>query len=103
MERWARMKYMPGVPLGKDGTRLSCCDEHVAFTRRAAAEGMVLLKNNGMLPLKEGTKLAVFGKGQIDHLVGVGKNFPTTHVCDFLEGLRTEGFVLRPKLLKNQR
>ncbi len=100
MERWARMKYMPCVPLGKDGTRIACCDEHVAFTRAAAAEGMVLLKNNGMLPLKAGAKLAVFGKGQIDHITGMAKYFPTTHVCDFLEGLQTEGFVLCEEVLQ---
>ena len=31
--------------------------------RRAAAEGMVLLKNEGILPLKEGTKVAIYGVG----------------------------------------
>ena len=100
MKKWTRMKYMPCAPLGKDGKLASCCSEHIAFTRRAAAEGMVLLKNKGILPLAEGTKLAVFGKGQIDHIVGVADNFPTPHVCNFLEGLQTEGFALCEELLQ---
>ena len=34
-----------------------------AVARKAAAEGMVLLENDGILPLKEGTKLALYGQG----------------------------------------
>ena len=34
-----------------------------AVARKAAAESMVLLENHGILPLKEGTKLALYGQG----------------------------------------
>ena len=41
--------------------------------RRAAAEGAVLIENNGVLPLKEGTKVALFGiTGYESHYVGYG-------------------------------
>ncbi len=65
MEKWARIKYMPVLPLGENGTRITGCAAHVALSQKAAEEGIVLLKNNdGMLPLKKGTKVAVFGKAQ---------------------------------------
>ena len=34
-----------------------------AVARKAASEGMVLLENNGVLPLRAGTKLALYGQG----------------------------------------
>ena len=37
--------------------------EHEEIALRCAREGIVLLKNNGVLPLKEGTVLNLFGKG----------------------------------------
>ena len=36
---------------------------HRVVARKAAAEGFVLLKNDGMLPLKKGSRLALFGAG----------------------------------------
>ncbi len=40
---------------------LPFCDEHKALARKAAEESIVLLKNNGVLPLKKNAKLAVIG------------------------------------------
>ena len=73
MGKWARMKYYPALPLGKDGKRVTGCKEHIEFSRKAAGEGMVLLKNeNKTLPLEKGTKIAIFGKAQIDYVRGGG-------------------------------
>lgn len=62
---WLRAKYVPAWPLGEDGRAVTGCKAHRELTRKAAQEGMVLLKNNGVLPLKKGQKLAVFGSAQI--------------------------------------
>lgn len=44
---------------------------HAKISRRAATEGMVLLKNNqGTLPLSTDTKIALFGNGQIETIKG---------------------------------
>ena len=71
--KWQRIRFMPATPLGADGTRVTGCEAHIALSRRAAAEGMVLLKNeNETLPLKHGTRVAVFGKAQADYVKGGG-------------------------------
>jgi len=70
--RWTRSNFQPCLPLGEDGRRVTECPEHIALSREAAGEGMVLLKNDGVLPLKKGTKIAIFGKAQIDFVKGGG-------------------------------
>ena len=73
MERWIRARYLPGLPMGKDGRRVTAGKEHIALSRRAAREGMVLLKNEeNALPLAAGTKVALFGKATIDYVKGGG-------------------------------
>ena len=39
-------------------------NEYIAAARETIAEGMVLLENNGALPLKKDENLAVFGRIQ---------------------------------------
>ncbi|MEM0024244.1 MAG: glycoside hydrolase family 3 C-terminal domain-containing protein [Thermofilaceae archaeon] len=68
---------------------------HARLAYEAAAEGVVLLKNDGgALPLKEGARLAVFGTGQIETIkggMGSGHTHPK-HVVTILDGLRERGF-----------
>ncbi len=73
MEKWCRVKYHPNLPYHKDGRRVTECYDHIQLSRRAACEGMVLLKNeNKTLPIANGKNIALFGKGQIDYVKGGG-------------------------------
>ena len=62
MEKWIGANYQPPIALGEGGDRVTGSKEHIALSRKAAAEGMVLLKNeNNTLPLPTGAKVALFG------------------------------------------
>lgn len=43
MTKWRRLLYHPNLPLGPGGKRVTACDEHIALSKNAAKEGMVLL------------------------------------------------------------
>lgn len=90
MKRWARAMYQPCLPLGRDGKRVTGCQEHIELSRRAAAEGMVLLKNEKKaLPFAEGTRLVLFGKGSADYVKGGGGSGDVTvaYTRSLLDGL----------------
>ncbi len=73
MDKYARFRFQPCLPLGKDGRRVTASKEHAAISRRAASEGMVLLKNeDNALPLKKNEKVALFGKATIEYIKGGG-------------------------------
>lgn len=74
------------------------------LTRQAAAEGCVLLRNDGVLPLKKEQKVSVFGRCQIDtFLVGYGSggDVHPPYQISILEGLKAcEGITLNETLAK---
>ena len=73
MEKYARFRYQPCKPLGEDGRCVTASLKHIALSKEAATEGMVLLKNeNDALPLKKGEKIALFGKATIEYIKGGG-------------------------------
>ena len=47
-------------------------EEHAELVRNAADEGMVLLKNNGVLPLSQDQTVALYGVGSYDLIAGGG-------------------------------
>ena len=73
MSNWTRLKYNLTTPLSLDGRRATGSKEHIALSRKAARESMVLLKNtDSTLPLIKGKKIALFGKGSYDYVKGGG-------------------------------
>ena len=73
MKKWSRINYLPCLPLGRDGRRVTGSRKHIVQSRNAAREGMVLLKNeNNVLPLSLGQKVVLMGKGTADYVKGGG-------------------------------
>ena len=75
---------------------------HAAITRQSANEGIVLLKNNGTLPWKNGSikTVALFGENSYDFLSG-GTGSGCVHppyVVDMLQGLKNAGINSSPVL-----
>ncbi|HME59196.1 MAG TPA: glycoside hydrolase family 3 N-terminal domain-containing protein, partial [Terracidiphilus sp.] len=80
------------VPYSKIDEKLLDCAEHRAMARKLANESMVLLKNDGVLPLRtSGIKIAVVGPlaEQTNVLLGNYNGMPS-HTVSVLEGLRKE-------------
>lgn len=93
MAKWQRALYQPVLPIGEDGKRITGCKEHIELSRRAASEGMVLLKNERkVLPLAEGTRVALFGKATIDYVKGGGGSGDVTvaYIRNLYEGMKVK-------------
>lgn len=64
------------------------------FSRKAAAEGAVLLKNEGkVLPIKSGERVSVFGRIQKDYYrsgTGSGGSVNVAYTTNLLDGLRSK-------------
>lgn len=91
MQRWQRIKFQPNLPLYPCKERVTGSKEHIELSRQAAGEGMVLLKNDGdILPLRTGTRAALFGKASIDYVKGGGGSGDVTvsYVRNLYEGMK---------------
>lgn len=94
MGKWQRLNFQPNIPLGEGGKKVTACKEHIELSKKAAEEGMVLLKNEGeALPLKKGTKTALFGKASFDYVKGGGGSGDVTvsYTRNLYEGLKMQG------------
>ena len=91
MEKYSRFRYQPCIPLGEDGRCVTASKKHIALSRRAAGEGMVLLKNEDYaLPLAKGEKIALFGKATIEY-IKVGGGSGDVH-CPYIRNIY-DGFA----------
>ncbi len=96
MKKWTRALYQPNLPLTPAGY-VTAGAAHIALARRAAREGMVLLKNEGgLLPLDPARPAALFGKGSFDYVKGGGGSgdVTTPYVRCLHDGLREQGVPL---------
>lgn len=64
------------------------------FSRRVAAEGAVLLKNEGqVLPLRQGERVSIFGRVQVNYYrsgTGSGGSVHVPYTTNLLDGLRSK-------------
>ena len=79
--------------------------EFAKVARQAVAEGVVLLKNDAkVLPLKEGTKVAIFGRSQFNYYksgTGSGGMVNTRYVVGVYEAIEQDGTLEINSNLRN--
>jgi len=75
---------------------------HAQLVREAAPEGMVLLENNGVLPLKNVKKVALYGTGSYDFIAGgTGSgNVNKPYIRNVAEGLAVNGMEVNQDIQK---
>lgn len=95
IDNFARFRFQPCLPLGKDGRRVTASVEHINLSRKAAAEGIVLLKNiRNTLPLNSDNIISLFGKASIEYIKGGGGS-GDVH-CPYIKNI-FEGFLDKEK------
>ncbi len=101
MQKWARLLYQPAIPLTGD-TRLTGCQEHINLSRRAAEEGMVLLKNDGILPLSKNESIVLMGKAAVDYVKGGGGSGDVfcKYVHSLYDGLKAKSVPIYEPLIR---
>ena len=77
-------------------------EAHAQLVREAAPEGMVLLENNGALPLQGVKKVALYGTGSYDFIAGgTGSgNVNKPYIRNVAEGLTDNGFEVNQDIQK---
>ena len=77
-------------------------EAHAKLVREAAPEGMVLLENNGALPLQGVKKVALYGTGSYDFIAGgTGSgNVNKPYIRNIAEGLTECGFEVNQDIQK---
>lgn len=100
MQKWSRLLYQPALPL-KGDRRVTGCEEHIQLSRKAAEEGMVLLENDGTLPLSKERPVALFGKGSVDYVKGGGGSGDVycKYVHSLYDGLTAKGVSVYEPLI----
>ncbi|GGH36268.1 glycoside hydrolase family 3 C-terminal domain-containing protein [Paenibacillus segetis] len=80
-------RQMLGVPL----------EGFADFSRKVAAEGAVLLKNEGhVLPIQDKESVSIFGRTQVNYYrsgTGSGGSVHVTHTTNLLDGLRSKQHI----------
>lgn len=76
-------------------------EEMSRLARKTGAEGIVLLKNDGALPLKDNDVLSVFGRVQNDYFYvgyGSGGDVKPPYKVSLMEGIKNSGITINEKL-----
>ena len=78
--------------------------KYIASCREAATEGIVLLENNGVLPIAQEKKVSIFGRVQYDYFYvgyGSGGDVKKPYAVNLVEGIRNnKSFSINEELIE---
>lgn len=86
----------------KDGKPFVCDETLKKYSRQAAAEGSILLKNDNVLPIAKNEKIAVFGRCAVDYFCvgyGSGGDVCYPYAVNLIDGLKNNGANIDETLL----